>query len=278
MSVSETAAPSNERWLWLAALISLGLALGLWLAFTPGGALGKADAVGYAVCHRITVRSFAFPDGRPLPMCARCSGTFLGVLAGLFGPGLLFRRGKAISFPPAWMLIALVLFSAWWAFDGANSFIKLMGDPLPRLYEPTNPLRLVTGTFHGITMGSLILPVVNETLWKNADKRPTLAHPLHLVALLGIGALIIAAVLSGWAVVLYPLALLSAVGALAMLAAVGTMLITLLLRRQNTAETFVQALPLMLLGLALAVALIGGIDAGRYFIFGTWEGMSIPTA
>src|SRR5437868_4456347 len=71
-------APSN-RLTWLAAA-ALMIALVLWISFTPAGILGKADAVGYAVCHRITVRSFAFPNGQQLPMCARCTGTFIGVL------------------------------------------------------------------------------------------------------------------------------------------------------------------------------------------------------
>ena len=30
----------------------------VWLAKTPDGLLGKADAIGYAVCHRIDARSF----------------------------------------------------------------------------------------------------------------------------------------------------------------------------------------------------------------------------
>ena len=30
----------------------------VWLSYTPPGLLGKADAIGYAVCHRISARSF----------------------------------------------------------------------------------------------------------------------------------------------------------------------------------------------------------------------------
>jgi hypothetical protein len=56
----------------VAALAALLIA---WLSLTPPGLLGKADAVGYAVCHRIELRSFHL-DGRPLPLCARCSGMY----------------------------------------------------------------------------------------------------------------------------------------------------------------------------------------------------------
>src|SRR5689334_17781875 len=83
-------APENR--LTIIAAVLLLVVSTIWVYLTPEGVLGKADAVGYAVCHRITVRSFLFPDGRQLPLCARCSGMFLGVLVGLFGPGLLLRR------------------------------------------------------------------------------------------------------------------------------------------------------------------------------------------
>ena len=53
-----------------------------WLINTPVGLLGKADAVGYAVCHRIDARSFHLGE-RPLPLCARCSGMYLGAMLGL---------------------------------------------------------------------------------------------------------------------------------------------------------------------------------------------------
>ena len=48
----------------------------------PWSVLEKADAVGSAVCHRISFRSFHLA-GRQLPLCVRCTGTYLGVIAGL---------------------------------------------------------------------------------------------------------------------------------------------------------------------------------------------------
>ena len=71
-----------------------------WLDFAPDGLLGKMDAVGYAVCHRIDERSFHLGE-RALPLCARCSGMQLGALMGLAYQSLWGRRGK---FPPAKIL------------------------------------------------------------------------------------------------------------------------------------------------------------------------------
>ena len=59
---------------WFVPLAAL-IAFAVWLYITPPGLLGKADAVGYAICHRIDERSFHIDD-RQLPLCARCTGEF----------------------------------------------------------------------------------------------------------------------------------------------------------------------------------------------------------
>jgi uncharacterized membrane protein len=262
--------PSN-RLTWVAAM-ALMIALVLWLSFTPSGILGKADAVGYAVCHRITVRSFLFPNGKQLPMCARCTGTFLGVLIGLLGPGLILRRRHAGEFPPMPIVIAMLLFSIFWAFDGTNSFTLLLPGNIPHLYEPTNFLRLFTGMFHGITLGSLILPVVNATLWVDVTNERTVKSFWEYLLLIGIGGVLILMVLSGLGVFLYPLAVLSSIGALSVLAAISTIIMATFLDQENRAHTLHQALPLMMFGMAMAISLVGVIDALRFAMFGTWEG------
>ncbi len=263
------------RLTWIASFALL-IALALWLSFTPRGLLGKADAVGYAVCHRITVRSFAFPDGRQLPMCARCSGTFLGVLVGLLGPGLLLHRRRAGQFPPTLTVLAMLMMTGLWAFDGANSFAHLLPEGLPRLYGPTNFLRLLTGTLHGITMGSLILPVANATLWADVTAERTIGNIWQYLLLLGIGVVMMAMILSGLALFLYPLAILSSVGAISILSTVSTVIIATALGQENRARTFREALPVILFGIALTIALIGVIDALRFAVFRTWDGFTFP--
>ena len=47
----------------VAALLLIG-----WLVETPPGLLGKEDAVGYAVCHRIDARSFHMGNTQ-MPLC-----------------------------------------------------------------------------------------------------------------------------------------------------------------------------------------------------------------
>ena len=59
MAIEELKAARPARYYlrWIVVLLVAGI-LAIWLGFTPDGTLGKADAVGYAVCHRIDVRSF----------------------------------------------------------------------------------------------------------------------------------------------------------------------------------------------------------------------------
>jgi uncharacterized membrane protein len=260
---------------WIGTVLLL-IVVAVWVIFTPDGLLGKANAVGYAVCHRITIRSFLFPDGHQFPLCARCTGTFIGVLIGFLGPGLLFRRRHAAMFPPVWIMAILIGFSAIWAFDGLNSYTFLLGPRVPHLYLPSNPLRLITGVGQGITMGSLLLPVLNSILWADAKAERTIQNGWQLLALLGIGGAVVAMILSSLAIFLYPLALLSALGVVAILSAIGTVAAAALLGRENTAKTLRDALPLILWGMVLAFVLIGAIDLARFLLPGTWDGFVSP--
>jgi hypothetical protein len=74
-----------SRYLVVAALILVFIG---WLLETPSGLFGKLDAIGYAVCHRIPERSFHIGDYQ-LPLCARCSGMYLGAVTGLVFQSIL---------------------------------------------------------------------------------------------------------------------------------------------------------------------------------------------
>src|SRR3990170_8977714 len=95
----------------------------LWLVATPAGLLGKADAVGYAVCHRIDLRSFHLGE-RALPLCARCTGIYLGAMVTL-AVFPLAGRGRSASFPGKAILAAFAVFGAGFAVDGINSYLSL---------------------------------------------------------------------------------------------------------------------------------------------------------
>jgi uncharacterized membrane protein len=264
--------PSSRALTVLAVAVALTVLVS-WLLSTPPGLLGKADALGYAVCHRIDGRSFHLGD-RQFPLCARCTGMYLGALLGMAGM-LVMGRGRAGGMPTRRVMVVLVGFMALMGVDGLNSYATLFPG-LPHLYEPQNWLRLVTGMGNGLTLAALVLPVLNQTLWQDWQARPVLANFRELAGLVVSAAVVVALVLSDNVVVLYPLALLSAVGLLALVVVLNTSILLIALRRENRAQRWTGALLPLLAGVTLAIIEIGAIDAVRFAIFGTWGGMPIP--
>jgi uncharacterized membrane protein len=231
-------------------LLGSGLAVAILLfLLTPGSLLDKADHVGYAVCHQIPVRSYFFGE-RQLPLCARCSGQYLGALFGLALLLILGRR-RAILLPPRTILLVLLSFFAVWAFDGLNSYLTLFPG-LPHLYEPSNLLRVTTGGLQGVALIALALPFFNITLWAEPEARPTIGRWRELVLLVALVAGIVALVSSELPILLYPLALASVGGTLMMLVMVNSMLLAIILRREARARSWRSALPLLAAGLGLA--------------------------
>jgi uncharacterized membrane protein len=249
------------------------IAIVSWLLSTPPGILGKADALGYAVCHRIDGRSFHLGD-RQFPLCARCSGMYLGALLGIVGMVAL-GRGRAGGMPTRWVMVTLFGFMGLMGIDGVNSYSHFFPG-LPHLYEPQNWLRLVTGMGNGLALAALVLPVFNQTVWKDWEPRPVLANFKELGALVLAAAVVVALLLSDNVVVLYPLALLSAVGVLVLVVVLNTTILLIGLRRENRAAGWASAVIPLVAGLTLAIIEIGAIDAVRFAIFGTWGGMPLP--
>jgi uncharacterized membrane protein len=243
-----------------------------WLLATPGGLLGKADAIGYAVCHRIDLRSFHLGE-RALPLCSRCTGMFLGTLATL-AYFVAARRGRATHFPSRPIVALLGVFGVAFAIDGLNSYLHFFPSA-PTAYEPSNFLRLTTGLLLGIALGNLVYPGFNQVAWRSGREAPALQSSADLVRLLALAAALAGLVLSENPLVLYPLALLSSLGVVLLLTLVYAMLILLLVRRENQAESWRDlALPLAG-GLTLAFGQLGALDLLRYLVTGTWNGFSL---
>jgi uncharacterized membrane protein len=259
--------PHWTRWV---ALAVAALVIGAYIGLTPPGLLTKADWVSAAVCHRIPSHSYFFA-GRPLPLCARCTGTFLGALTALFGQAVLLRR-RGTRFPPPLITVALVGFIFVMGVDGLNSYVDLMrGAPL--FYEPRNELRLVTGALNGLALGALLWPMVNFSLWRDPQPGPVIRNGRDLGILLLMEAGMVALVLTGWPALLYPLALASALGVLSMLTLTMTVLVVIIAGRENRYERWRDALTPLLVGLVMAFLLIGLIDLFRYGLTGTITGV-----
>jgi len=128
--------------------------------------LEKMHLVGYAICHQMPEHSYHL-GGRQLPLCARCTGIYLGALGGLL---TLFAlgKGRAARLPPLKLLAILMGFIALFAIDGLNSYLAFFPDA-PHLYEP----RVLVGV-------TLIIILIVEM------SAPFLFYPLALASILGI--------------------------------------------------------------------------------------------
>lgn len=247
------------RWDGLAAIIAIAVMVAVLLA-PSGSLLDKADHAAYAVCHRIPERTFIFA-GQPLPLCARCSGTYLGALAGLIV--LTVRgRGHAACLPAPQYLAVLALFLMLWAVDGINSFMTLIPG-LPYLYEPRNLLRLITGTLEGLAIAAVLLPVANLSFWATPTTGRSIETGRDLAWMLAGGAAVVALVSSEWVPLLYPLALISGLAVVGLVGLVNAMVILIVLRREGGATRPREVIAPLLAGAALATIELAAIGLAR---------------
>lgn len=261
----------SRRTRWAVAALA-GVALALWWLGTPASLLGKADAIGYAVCHRIPARSF-FAYGRQLPLCARCTGLYVGVLTGL-GMFLVRGRARASQLPPVRLLAVLVLLGTSYALDGLNSYLSLFDFYTP-LYPPHNTLRLLTGTLFGLGMIALVWPVFNALTWAAPERTAPLRTARELGALYMLAAGVDGLILAQWGAALRVVGILTAGGVVLMFTLIGAVLFLTVTRRENTLHTRHDLLVPALAGVAFAFTVIGGIDFLRYQLTGTWDGFPL---
>ena len=230
----------------------------------PWSILEKAHLVGFGICHQIPEHSFQ-PGGTSLPLCARCSGTFLGALLA-FASVWAMGRGRASKLPPVGVLVALVSFFLFWALDGLNSFASTLPG-LPNLYAPSNDLRMISGTLNGLTLGIFVHVVANMTLWRHPDPRPNVPSLRALAAILVVAVALIFVASSEWAPALYPLTILSAVAVLLVLTVLNGLIIALALRRENTLVGLrSDALPFLLWGGVFGIAQVAAIGLVRVWL------------
>jgi len=235
----------------------------------PWTVLGKTRLVGYAICHQIPERSFHI-HGQQLPLCARCTGIYMGALTG-FTLMWLMGRKRAASLPPVPITLVFVGFIVTLGIDGINSYLTFFPG-MPHLYEPQNWLRLTTGTLEGLALSAFVFPVLNYSLWRDANQSaPSVRNFKELALMVAAGGVIILLILLELPLLLYPLAVLSTLGVLVMLGSINTMIVVALSRREGTALTWRQVVLPVSAGLAIAFLLIGGMDTVRAVITRAFE-------
>lgn len=165
------------------------------------------------VCAHLPGHMLA-PGGVPLPLCARTTGLYTGLLLGtvhLASSGKLqcghlpSRRAIAI-----FLLVIVVM-----VVDGLNSCFVDVG--LPHLYAPSNSLRLLTGMGAGLSLPPLVMPVFMGALLVEPDRQGTFSHVGDVVRYLLCGVVVSLVILTAWPPLLYPVAVASMAGLLVLL-------------------------------------------------------------
>lgn len=247
LSNSNPVRRSDCAWTWglVAALAALAI---VFFTHTPPGFWNKLMAVGSAVCHQDSTHSFLV-NGQQMPLCARCTGMYLGALLSLV---FHFRQGKLGSLPPRKVLIPLGLLFLAFALDGLNSSAASLGLGW-KLYETTNLARLITGTGAGIVIGAVLAPIFNQTAWASWVRRSVLPDNKTLALLLAAGAMIVLVIYAGPQVLRYPAAVLSVLGVLVVLCLAYTTLALIILKRENIANSWRDLLMPLLVGMLTAL-------------------------
>ena len=264
----------QRRWL----LVAVGLAVLLVMAFytvtdsnqlAHSHVLEGSDWAGYAVCHRITARSFTI-GGRQFPLCARCTGMYLGVALTLL---VIFLTGRLrwSELPPLPVLLVLIGFIGLMGIDGINSYSHFF-PKAPHLYEPRNWLRLLTGMGTGLAMGVFMLPALAQTLWRQPDYRAPIGSLRELAGLVVVALTAVLILLSNQSTILYVLALVSTVGLLFIITAINCVFLLILLRRDGRAERWRDTAVPLLISFILTLIEISVVSIVRFNLTGTMTG------
>jgi uncharacterized membrane protein len=246
----------EPSWLRYVPLMALA-ALSLIAMLLPHEVLRIFDVVGYAVCHRIPTRSF-FVDGTQLPVCARDTGMFSAALLSMVMYATTLKT-RASHFPRRPMVFALAAGFFLWAFDGFNSYFLLAtGQTL--FYMPQNWLRLVTGALMGAALSAFVVALFNQAVWQQPANTSTVSRWSDVAKLAGVAAGVIAVVLWQPDFLYGPIALISGLGAVALLTIVNGLLVLIVIRKHGQVYLWRQLLTPAIAGLVLTIIEVIAID------------------
>lgn len=115
--------------------------------------------LGKAICHQMPERTF-FIDGHYLPLCARCTGIYIGIFSSLLFLAVTKKFGSN-QIPSINISIVLLLFLFPLIIDGFGSYLGL--------YSTNNVIRLLTGIMFGATLPIFVVPLVTRSM--DEDRR-----------------------------------------------------------------------------------------------------------
>jgi len=199
---------------------------------------------------------------RFLPLCARDSGIYLGLLSGLL---YLLARGRwrAAGRPARWFWAFVLAVLTFFAVDVLNSILDdWLG--LPVLYRRDNALSMASGLLLGLALAVLLLWAINLAFAARQGRRSIFGHWADLPGLLLVGAAGGLALVSGWPPLYGPLAVLTVAGAILGLVVANALALLTLTRGRALLENLWEAVPPLTWGSLAAVLEMAALAWLRY--------------
>lgn len=123
-------------------------------------------SLGSGLCHQLPERSLIF-DGLQLPLCARCTGIYVGFLFTFIALVLMYRRCPRRGTLSRFYYISLFVLGLPLVFDGLSSYMGFR--------TTTNDIRLLSGAAFGSILAAPIVYIVCDALLKQASDERILA-------------------------------------------------------------------------------------------------------
>ena len=144
--------------------------------------------LGFGLCHQMPERSFIY-GGVQFPICARCTGIYVGIAATLLILFWLYRGAQRAGVPALPFFVGAAFATFAMGFDGFGSYLGF--------YETTNFVRVLTGIMFGSAMGVVIYSILVDSLAKDRSYERILDTPRSVmwwVASIPLGLIFIYAV------------------------------------------------------------------------------------
>ena len=122
----------------------------------------------------------------------------------------------------------------------------------------------------GLVIALALFPAFNQTMWKEYDNTPAMGSVKNFLIMLAIMVTLDLLMLTENAWILYPVAIISALGVLLILTIVYSMVWAMVMKEENAYISFKQMWLAGLAGLTIALLQIYGIDLFRFALTGTW--------
>jgi len=144
------------------------------------------EKIGFSVCHQLPSRSLNIGN-LYLPVCARCTGIYIGFLVSAVILFLMFRK-KENDLPPAYITIILFLFILSTVINGVLSYFT----PL----STSNNVRLVTGFLCGSSIMAIIYPIFTFQYYEESKDKRIFSRPIKFIIYLAILMIFIVVILA----------------------------------------------------------------------------------